>query len=104
MSGGARSGPPDSRTPVLVGVGTASADAEAVELMGLATEAALADAEGRGMAALVDRVAVTQGSWAYPDPARLVADRIGAPTATTPARFGSSRASLVAKWPPKLSP
>ena len=83
MSGGARSGPPDPRTPVLVGVGTASADAEAVELMGLATEAALADAEGRGMAALVDRVAVTQGSWAYPDPARLVADRIGAPTATT---------------------
>jgi len=73
----------DPRTPVLVGVGTASADAEAVELMTLATEAALRDAGGRGLAAVVDRVAVPQGSWAYPDPARLVAHRIGAPRATT---------------------
>ena len=77
------SGTPDPRTPVLVGVGTASADAEAVELMAEATVRALADAGGRGLGALVDRVAVPQGSWTYPDPARLVATRIGAPAATT---------------------
>jgi len=73
----------DPRTPVLVGVGTASGDAEASELMGRATESALGDAGGRGLAAAVDRVAVPQGSWTYPDPARLVADRIGARQATT---------------------
>jgi len=73
----------DPRTPVLVGVGTAAGDAEAVELMALATEAALADAGGQGLAAAVDRVAVPQGSWAYPDPARFVAERIGSPEATT---------------------
>jgi acetyl-CoA C-acetyltransferase len=73
----------DLRTPVLVGVGTASADVEAVELMALATEAALSDAGGRGLASAVDRVAVPQGSWAYPDPARLVAHRIGAAGAVT---------------------
>jgi len=73
----------DPRTPVLVGVGTASDDAEACELMVAATEAALADAGGRGLAGAVDRVAVPQGSWAYPDPARLVADRVGAPGATS---------------------
>ena len=44
---------------------------------------ALADAGGRGLAAAVDRVAVPQGSWTYPDPARLVAQRIGASAATT---------------------
>ena len=35
------SGTVDPRTPVLVGVGTVSADAEAVELMAGATEAAI---------------------------------------------------------------
>ena len=51
--------------------------------MALACQAALDDAGGRGLGAAVDRVAVPQGSWAYPDPARLVARRIGAPGATT---------------------
>jgi len=73
----------DPRTPVLVGVGTASEDNEAVELMVQATQAALADAGGTGLGAAVDRVAVPQGSWTYPDPARLVAHRIGASGATT---------------------
>ena len=77
------SGDPDPRSPVLVGVGTASADEEAVELMARATGAALDDAGGRGLAAAVDRVCVPQGSWTYPDPARLVAHRIGAPGAAT---------------------
>ena len=69
---------PDPRTPVLVGVGTASRDAEACDLMEEATLAALADAGGSGLGPDVDRVAVPQGSWKYPDPARLVAERIGA--------------------------
>ena len=73
----------DPRTPVLVGIGTAAADVEASELMCLATRAALDDAGGRGVGAAVDRIAVPQGSWAYPDPARIVARRIGAPGATT---------------------
>jgi len=73
----------DPRTPVLVGVGTASDDLEAVELMSRATQAALADAGGRGLAAAVDRVAVPQGSWTYADPARVVTHRIGAAEATT---------------------
>jgi acetyl-CoA C-acetyltransferase len=68
---------------VLVGVGRASADAEATELMARALEAAGADA---GRARLVDRidwVAVPQGSWTYPDPARLVAVQVGARSART---------------------
>jgi len=73
----------DPRTPVLVGVGTASFDAEASELMAEATRVALEDAGGHGLVADVDRVAVPQGSWAYPDPARLVADHIGANRAST---------------------
>ncbi len=87
---------PDPRTPVLVGVGTASDDAEAAELMAVATSAALADAGGRGLGAAVDRVAVPQGSWSYPDPARLVADRIGAAEATTHlAELGIPQQSLI---------
>ena len=36
-----------------------------------------------GILQRVDRIAVPQGSWGYPDPARLVADRVGAPGART---------------------
>jgi acetyl-CoA C-acetyltransferase len=42
-----------------------------------ATLDALEDAGGKGLAASIDRIAVPQGSWTYPDPARLVADGIG---------------------------
>ncbi len=86
----------DPRTPVLVGVGTAHADVEAVELMVQATEAALADAGGRGLAAAIDRVAVPQGSWGYLDPARLVADRVGARQAKTHlVELGIAQQSLI---------
>jgi acetyl-CoA C-acetyltransferase len=68
---------------VLVGVGAASADAEATELMGLALEAAAVDAGAPGILEHVDRIAVPQGSWAYPDPGRLVAGRVGAHRAET---------------------
>ncbi len=68
---------------MLIGVGTATADAEPVELMALALEAAGADAGPAGILERVDRIAVPQGSWQYPDPGRLVADRVGAPDAET---------------------
>jgi acetyl-CoA C-acetyltransferase len=73
----------DPRTPVLVGVGAVSADAEASELMGQALEAASTDAGAEGILPRVDRIAVPQGSWAYSDPGRLVAERVGAPRART---------------------
>jgi acetyl-CoA C-acetyltransferase len=83
MSGAPAPGAIDPRTPVLVGVGAATADAEATVTMALATEAAGADAGPTGLLGLVDRIAVPQGSWAYPDPGRLVADRVGATGART---------------------
>ncbi len=69
---------PGPRTPVLVGVGVADADAEAVELMVSAVEAALTDCGSTDVAGAIDRIAVPQGTWTYPDPARLVAHRVGA--------------------------
>jgi len=73
----------DPRTPVLVGVGTCFDDVEAVELMVRATEKAAKDAGGAGLLEAVQRVAVPRGTWSYSDPARIVASRIGAPSAQT---------------------
>jgi acetyl-CoA C-acetyltransferase len=73
----------DPRTPVLVGVGRASDDREATELMTMALMAAGADAGPTALLAAIDRVAVPQGSWSYPDPARLVAAGVGASSART---------------------
>jgi acetyl-CoA C-acetyltransferase len=79
-----------------VGVGTASDDAEAAELMTRATAAALDDAGGRGLAGDVDRIAVPQGSWTYPDPARLVAVGVGARrSATQLVELGIPQQSLI---------
>lgn len=75
--------PLDDRAPVLVGVGTASADAEATDLMARALVAAAEDAGSTGLLGEVDRIAVPQGSWAYPDPGRLVAGAVGAGRART---------------------
>jgi len=83
MSGVPSVGSLDPRTPVLVGVGTASGDTEAVESMVLALEAAGADAGSARILERIDRIAVPQGNWAYPDPGRLVADRVGAAGART---------------------
>jgi acetyl-CoA C-acetyltransferase len=79
----------DPRTPVLVGVGTAhrptdgSAGVEPVDLMVEAAAAAAADAGAPGLLRSVTWVAVPEGNWTYPDPARLVADAIGATSAHT---------------------
>ncbi|HWD51600.1 MAG TPA: hypothetical protein VG412_04315 [Acidimicrobiales bacterium] len=74
----------DPRTPLLVGVGTASDDAEASQLMARALGEAARDAGApAALLGAIDRVAVPQGSWNYPDPARLVADGVGATGART---------------------
>ena len=65
LSAGVRS--LDPRTPVLVGVGTASDDAPATELMARALVAAGSDAGSSGLVAMIDRIAVPQGSWTAPD-------------------------------------
>src|SRR5688500_13213594 len=74
---------PDPRSPVLVGVGTALDDAEAAELMVRAATAAGVDAGAPDLLRAVQQVAVPRGTWSYTDPARIVADRIGAPAART---------------------
>jgi acetyl-CoA C-acetyltransferase len=81
VTAAAGTGALDPRTPILVGVGVGGSGAEAADLMSAATEAALADAGGRSLAGAVVSVSVPQGSWSYPDPGRLVADRIGARSA-----------------------
>ncbi len=90
------SGAIDPRTPVLIGVGVASADAEATETMAQALEAAGADAGPAGILGRVDRIAVPQGSWGYPDPGRLVAERVGATSVRTHlAELGIPQQSLI---------
>lgn len=75
--------PLDPRTPVLVGVGASRDDAEAVELMVAAATAAGRDAGAPALLRSVQRVSVPRGTWSYTDPARIVAERIGARDATT---------------------
>ena len=84
----------DPRTPILVGVGTSSrptdaaasdgeSDIEPIDLMVESAVAALADAGGRGLAERLGSVAVPVGNWSYADPGRLIADRLGARSAST---------------------
>lgn len=77
-------------TPVLVGIGIIGqrlddwvAAKEPSELMIDAARAALADAGARELAPAIGRISVPRGLWHYHDPARLVADAIAAPQATT---------------------
>jgi acetyl-CoA C-acetyltransferase len=74
---------PAPRTPVLVGVATASSSVPVTDLM---LEAVLAAGDDCGRPALlrqVDRVALPQGTWSLADPARTIATRIGAEGART---------------------
>lgn len=93
--------PIDGRVAVLVGVGTSPGGAgapghaglaeswevpeepEPVDLMVAAARAAVADAAAPELAARLDLVAVPEGNWTYPDPARLVAQRLGSAGART---------------------
>jgi len=77
----------DPRTSVIAGVGVASqhvdpgAGVEALELMITAACNAGEDSGAPGILREVQRVAVPHGSWAYTDPGRVIARRIGAPRA-----------------------
>ncbi len=82
--------PPDSRVPVLVGVGAVQqreddpAQArEPVELMIAALERAAEDAGARALLGRADRIAAPRGFWDYADPCRIVAERFGAARAKT---------------------
>jgi acetyl-CoA C-acetyltransferase len=84
------------RAPVVVGVGAASGHAEAAELMARALTAAGSDAGSSQILARVDRIAVPQGSWSYPDPGRVVAGMVGASGARTHlAELGIPQQSLI---------
>jgi len=76
------------RTPVLVGIAQVEqrerdplAAKEPLELMTLATKLAAEDAGSRELLARADAVRVIRGVWPYADPARAVAQRVGAASA-----------------------
>ncbi|MEM7326794.1 MAG: acetyl-CoA acetyltransferase [Actinomycetota bacterium] len=80
----------DPRRPVIVGVAQIKqrpddpADAaEAIQLMVDAVSAAAADAGAPGLLAKLDHIGVVDGAWKYTDPARIIAERVGAATART---------------------
>jgi acetyl-CoA C-acetyltransferase len=80
----------EPRTPVIVGASQVlnqPADlADVVDAIGLMEQALVGAARDAGSARLlpaIDRLAVVQGRWRWPDPARLVADRVGAASART---------------------
>ncbi len=91
-------------TPILVGIGVTqqreddpSAAVEAIELMIRATRAAASDAGSEALLAEAQRIAVPKGIWGYSDPARQIADSIGAGSATTVlAEIGILQQSLIA--------
>ncbi len=95
----------DDRSPVLIGVGAVtqreSDPARALEptaLMARALEAAAEDAGSRRWLESADAIAVPRGFWSYPDPARLVADEIGAKQAKTwVAEIGVLQTTLFAR-------
>jgi len=80
----------DPRTPVVVGVAQAmqrpddlSEALEAIALMEQVVRATAADAGAPGLLPKLDHVGVVQGAWKYSDPARLIADAVGATNART---------------------
>lgn len=90
--------PVDPRTPVLVGVGISRRSDEPYRLMEEAVVAAAADAGAPGLLGAIDRIAVPQGLWSYPDPARLVAAAVGAASARTHlGEIGVSQQTLVSQ-------
>ena len=95
--------PLDPRTPVIVGVCQVEQrcedpleSREPLELMHDALVGAAEDAGSRALLARSDSVRVIRGAWRYGDPARVLAERIGAPsaeTAITP--FGGNMVQVV---------
>ena len=68
---------------MLVGLGTANDAAPVVDLMTAAVRAAADDAGAPGILRSIGCIVVPQGTWSHVDPARTVADHIGAPHART---------------------
>ena len=79
----------DSRLPVIVGVGQIRHECdidsplEPVDLMTEAVRLAGNDAAGVGLLSAIDQIIAVTGIWSYPDPGRMVADRVGSPDAAT---------------------
>lgn len=90
-------------TPVLVGVGAVQQKLrdyrkalEPVALMEQALRIAAADAGSDALLARADEILVPNSLWAYRDPARILADRLGADSAATLlADFGVLQQSLI---------
>ncbi len=81
---------PDPRTPVIVGQAQLeqraqdpAAAREPLDLMHAAVLAAAEDAGAPGLLPRASSVRVIRGVWPYSNPARVIADRIGAPGAET---------------------
>ncbi len=80
----------DPRTPVIVGVAQAlqrpddvSQAIEAVALMTQVSASAAVDAGAPTLLAGLDHIGVIAGAWGYSDPARIIADGVGAAHART---------------------
>ncbi len=95
--------PLTDNTPILIGVGVASqrcedplAAAEPITLMRQAAQRAGADAGNAAWLSQVDSIGVPQGLWAYSNPAKLVAETIGAARSrTTLAQLGVLQHTLI---------
>ena len=93
----------DPRTPVLVGIGIVEQREddpglalEPIALMIDAVRRAGADAGVTAELAAVEQVLVPQGLWSYGDPARMIADAIGADSACTVyAKLGIMQQTLI---------
>ncbi|MDJ0867620.1 MAG: acetyl-CoA acetyltransferase [Myxococcota bacterium] len=93
------------QTPVLVGACAVQQrcehpddGVEPVELMARALEGAAEDAGSRALLGLADGVRVPRGFWDYSDPARLVAERLGASGARTQlAQIGVLQTALLGR-------
>jgi acetyl-CoA C-acetyltransferase len=80
----------DESTPILVGAGAItqreedpSAALEAIALMEQAVRRAAADAGSDELLRRASSIRVTNGIWDYPDPGRILAERVGATSART---------------------
>jgi len=75
----------DPRQPVLIGaheLAVRTADAEPIDMMVAAAEAALGETDGV-LRSAVDAVRVVKGIWPYKDPGSLVEEELGLPSGTT---------------------
>lgn len=94
----------DPRTPVLVGAAAVtqhdedpSSAAEAIVLMEQALLGAVDDAGARSLLGHIDLIAVPNGTWSYPDPGRLLAERVRAPARTILAEIGVLQQTLLTR-------